>query len=257
MSDGWRGLLAELDRWAEAGRTATLWWRDDDAAAPGAALDRLVDLATAHRVPLCLAVVPGRLDTGLAGRLAAAGPGLAVLQHGWRHENHAPAGEKKCELGGHRPPAAVLGELTAGRARLEAAFGARFLPVLVPPWNRIAGEVATHLAGAGFRGLSLYGPRPAADRDGLRLVNTHADPIDWRGGGGFVGEAPALAMVVEHLQGRRTGRMDVAEPTGLLTHHLVHGQVLWRFLDRLLTVLVAHPAIHVEGARRVFGLGEA
>ena len=34
MEAGWPDLTAELDRWGEAGRTATLWWRDDDATAP-------------------------------------------------------------------------------------------------------------------------------------------------------------------------------------------------------------------------------
>jgi len=256
VSDGWTALAAELDLWAEARQAATFWWRDDDAVAPGAALDRLLGLAADHRVPLCLAVVPGRLDLGLADRLAGEA-GVEVLQHGWRHANHAPAAEKKCELGRDRPAAVVLDELAQGRTRLAEAFGRRFRPVLVPPWNRIADTVTAGLAAAGYRGLSLYGARPAPEVAGLGLVNTHVDPVDWRGGGGFVGEARALAMVVDHLRGRRTGRMDRAEATGLLTHHLVHGQVLWRFLDRLLTVLVAHPAIHVEGARRVFGLGEA
>ena len=39
----WQDLRDELDRWAEAGRTATLWWRDDDAVMPGPLLDRLAE----------------------------------------------------------------------------------------------------------------------------------------------------------------------------------------------------------------------
>jgi hypothetical protein len=29
--DPWATLQRELDRWAESGKTATFWWRDDDA----------------------------------------------------------------------------------------------------------------------------------------------------------------------------------------------------------------------------------
>ncbi|MEK9660397.1 MAG: hypothetical protein VW644_01455, partial [Alphaproteobacteria bacterium] len=40
----WDALAAELDVWAAAGRTATLWWRDDDADAASPALERLLAL---------------------------------------------------------------------------------------------------------------------------------------------------------------------------------------------------------------------
>ncbi len=51
----WVALNAELDAWAAAGRTATLWWRDDDAGAMNDALDRLLRLRGARDVPIALA----------------------------------------------------------------------------------------------------------------------------------------------------------------------------------------------------------
>ena len=104
-----------------------------------------------------------------------------LLQHGYAHTNHAPPGDKKIELGPHRPAMFVLGELGTGRLALERLFGSRVLPVLVPPWNRIAPALVPTLPEIGYRGLSAFGPR-AAPRPGpgLLQVNTHIDLIDWK-----------------------------------------------------------------------------
>ncbi|MDA0702442.1 MAG: polysaccharide deacetylase, partial [Proteobacteria bacterium] len=47
MTD-WHAFSQELDRWAADGRRATFWWRDDDARAPGPALDALLHSAAAQ-----------------------------------------------------------------------------------------------------------------------------------------------------------------------------------------------------------------
>ena len=62
----WRHLSEELDAWAEAGRSASLWWRDDDAVEPSPALARLLTLASARDLPLALAVIPARASEALA-----------------------------------------------------------------------------------------------------------------------------------------------------------------------------------------------
>lgn len=237
MSDPWDALTRELDAWGEAGRVATLWWRDDDASAPSAALERLLALGVG-RAPVALAVIPEPTGADLARRLATA-PFARVLQHGWAHRNHRPAGERSAEYAADRPLATMTDELARGRAKLAELFGARCLPVLVPPWNRIDDAVIAALPALGLRFLSVFGPRaPGA----AAIVNTHVDPIAWRAGRGFVGEAKALGELVRHLAARRTGSADAAEPTGLLTHHLGHDDALWRFLDRLLACTAVHPA---------------
>jgi peptidoglycan/xylan/chitin deacetylase (PgdA/CDA1 family) len=240
-------LTRELDAWGEAGRVATLWWRDDDATAPSAALERLLALGVG-RAPIALAVIPEPTGADLARRLATA-PFARVLQHGWAHRNHRPPGERSAEYATDRPLATMTDELARGRAKLAELFGARCLPVLVPPWNRIDDAVIAALPALGLRFLSVFGPRAPGS---AAIVNTHVDPIAWRAGRGFVGEAKALGELVHHLAARRTGAADAAEPTGLLTHHLGHDDALWRFLDRLLARTAAHQAARWLDAREVF-----
>lgn len=256
MSD-WRALDEELARWVDLGRVATLWWRDDDATDATPALDRLLALRARYDVGLGLAVIPERAGGALAARLAGDGA-TAALQHGYAHQNHAARGEKKMELGPHRPAMVVLGEVGTGWMALERLLGARVLPVMVPPWNRIAPALVPTLPEIGLRGLSTYGPRPRVEPvRGLRQVNTHLDPIDWRGGGGFVGEAAALASLTRSLVNRRQAGLESAiggEPTGLLTHHLVQDEAVWAFIDRLIARLRAHSGVRILTPQEVFGL---
>lgn len=237
----WRDLDRELAAWAASGRTATFWWRDDDAVAPSTALDRLLDLAATDATPLALAVIPAGTGPALADSLRAH-PGVAVLQHGYAHRNHAPANEKKAELGAHRAPAEVTATLAQGRDRLRTLFATQFLPVLVPPWNRIDPALVPALPGLGFSSLSTYGGKAQPPADSLAIIDTHVDIVDWRNGRGFVGEAAALALAIRHLAARRRGETACDEVTGLLTHHLVHDQASWAFAAAFITRINAHPA---------------
>lgn len=242
----WNELDAELDRWAVAGRAATFWWRDDDAVTATAALERLLHLADG--TPVALAVIPAEARAPLAALET-----ITVIQHGWRHANHAPPGDKKAELGPHRPAAERLAELGAGRERLAAQFGALALPVLAPPWNRIAADLVPLLPAIGIRGLSTIGPRPTAEpAPGLRVANIHVDLVDWAGGHGFIGAPPALGAIVGHLAARRLGRVDGEEPTGLLTHHLVQDAATDDFLRRFVAVVRRHPAARWAAASEIF-----
>ena len=237
---GWAALEAELDIWQAAGRTAIFWWRDDDAIAVTPALDRL--LALAEGIPLALAVIPGRAEPSLAERLGRA-PDAAVLQHGWRHINHAPAGERKSELSAHRPQSERLHELRLGRERLRSLFGARALGVLVPPWNRIGPDLVPRLPEIGIHGISVAGPRQAAaPAAGLQAINTHVDLVDWRGSRAFIGESAALGLVLRHLRSRFLGSVDAREPTGILTHHLLQDAPAEQFLRRLIATVRQHPS---------------
>jgi len=227
----WDLLDAELARWAADGRTATLWWRDDDAVAATPALDRM--LAITAGIPLMLAVIPGRLEPSL--RLE--GTGAYAAQHGWAHVNHRPLGQKACEIGLDRPMPTVEAELRAGKARLEDALGPFFRPWLVPPWNRIDPALSARLPDLGYAGLSTFGPRKDPS-----VVNAHVDPIAWKDGRRFIGADKTLTRLTAHLAARRTGEVDRDEPTGLLTHHLVHEETLWAFLAELAAFLRAQPS---------------
>lgn len=252
-ADAWTVLRAELDAWAAAGLTARWWWRDDDAVDATPELDRLLGLSAHTAVPVALAVVPA----GATPALATVAAGVGILQHGWDHRNHAPAGTKKAELGADRPTETVLARLAEGRSRLRALFGAAALPVLVPPWNRIAPAVAAGLPATGFRGLSTFaGQRLAVP--GLTEANTHIDPVDWHHGRGFLGETAVLSAATGRLRQLRTDGVapeDANAANGLLTHHLAMDEATWDFVARFLAETVAHPAVRWLPADTLFGGG--
>ena len=251
----WDRLDRELAAWAAEGREATFWWRDDDAVAASPALDRLLRLTESGGVPLALAVIPAPAEPGLAERLATQ-PQVAVLQHGYAHRNHAGAGMRAVECGGERSLDAVAGELALGRERLHALFGGRFLPVLVPPWNRIDAALPPRLPALGFIGLSTWGARELAEAcAGLRQVHTHADPVAWRKGRVFDGAERVVQAIADHLQARREGRADPQEPTGVLTHHLVHDEPGWAFLEELVQRLSRRAGLRWIAPAEAFGAG--
>ena len=221
MNDGWAALAREVDAWRAAGREATLWWRDDDAAEPSPALSRL--LALRPGCPFGLAVIPAAAKASLAAELTGS---VDVLVHGFAHANHAGPGARKSEFPAGR---VAPDELRAGRERLEDLLGERVLPVFVPPWNRMGDDAAAALPAAGYRMLSGYRGRPAGP---LPRLDTHVDLIDWRGGRRFAGAGTVLGALVDALAARR-GAGDPS-PAGVLSHHLVHDAATWRFLEDLL-----------------------
>jgi len=208
----WARLEAEIARRGGA----RFWWRDDDAAAPSPALERLL----AFEVPISLAVVP---DAAVPELFSNLGNHVSVLQHGTDHRNRAAPGEKKTEFPAAEADAQALERLAAARRRLSKLAGDRALPVLVPPWNRIREELAGKLSSAGFTGLSRDGKaKPVA---GLKQINTHIDIVAWHEGRRFIGEEQALSAALE--------LMDLTQPLGWLTHHAVHDEAAWRFLEKL------------------------
>lgn len=238
MSDGFASLRDELDHWAEHGRRADFWWRDDDAVADTPALRQLLERATGQALPLWLAVIPAELQDSLPAALIDH-PGVGVLQHGVDHRNRAAPDQRKCEFPPERDMDEALAQLKLSCLHLQQAFGARFAPVLVPPWNRLAAGYPARLAGAGFTGLSTLGPRQA--QPGLEVINVHADLIDWKARA-YAGDKAVAAALVRHLAARRLGRADAGEATGIMSHHRLHDADIWAGLDRLLALLSHHPA---------------
>lgn len=235
MTD-WKKLNGALDAAARRGEIIRFWWRDDDAGKGSSALTRLLELADRQNLPLALAVVPAWIEAGAQAPIAASAEST-VLQHGYAHINHGKKGAKSIELGS-RPVAAIGKELQNGRAILEDAFGAAFLPILVPPWNRIDSALHPHLHTWGYAGLSVFGERTDPEiSPGVSLINTHIDPVDWRGTRGFLGDDMMLGRLISHL--------NTDEPIGILSHHLVMDEACWSFLECLLATLARHPAARI------------
>jgi hypothetical protein len=229
-SDAWSPVVEELARWRAAGRTARLWLRDDDAVEPSAALERLMSLAELARAPVMLAVIPMRATPALAARVSRS-PWILPAMHGAWHRNHAPRERKSEETPPERGAAVVGDELREARARLIALFGPAAGRCYVPPWNRIAPEIAALLPDLGFDSVSTFGPKQPLASARLRQINTHVDLMDWRGGRVGHPSARVALMLAEALA---LARADGFRETGVLAHHLVHDDAAWGALGDLI-----------------------
>ena len=234
----WQPLREEFARWTKANRIARFWLRDDDAVEPTAALERLLVLREEYQVPLTLAVIPAHVKEQLARRLAHE-DGVNVVVHGWSHENHAPANEKKQELGPHRALDVMSAELGDGHKLLEKLFLDRFVPVLVPPWNRIDPLLLNGLPNLDFKALSVFGPVNEKFTAVLPVINAHVDLMDWHGTRGCRDHGQLIEAIIKEL---RLRFISSDEPIGILTHHLVHDKSAWDFLQKLFAVVAAAPA---------------
>ncbi|EJN06217.1 polysaccharide deacetylase family protein [Phyllobacterium sp. YR531] len=238
----WQPLRDELSRWINVSRSVQFWLRDDDAVQPTTALQRLLKLGKEHGVPTLLAVIPALAGDGLADRLKSEQL-ITIGVHGWSHVNHAHNGEKKQELGPHRPLQSVLAELEEGRNCIEKLFPQRALPILVPPWNRIDGSLLPHLRGLGFAALSVFGPPKEIQTSHIPVVNTHVDLMDWHGTRGCRNYGDLVADIVREMRDRFSGEDSTI---GILAHHLVHDEAAWVFLQKLFEITV-----HTGGCRWV------
>ncbi len=230
------GLLRHLDWFAQRGRQARFWWRDDDAIEPTAPLDTMLEIAERHKAQIGLAVIPRDASEALARHVKGKDEVLA-LQHGWRHKNfqRKDLGDKAAELGTRRDPKEVLTQLRKGRDRLEALFADQFHPILVPPWNRIAPQVAQGLPGIGLPWLSTFTWMHPAQRHQLQA---HIDIIKWKKDRRFIGWRSAALRFDLQMTRRRT---NPCEPIGILSHHLAHDEGCFEFLDRFLEIARTHP----------------
>jgi hypothetical protein len=137
---------------------------------------------------------------------------------------------------------------------VRAAFGQeKLVPVLVPPWNRIAPDLVQKLPALGYCGLSTFGRRAAREpAPGLVQVNTHVDPIDWRGSRGLLAPAALIRQLAAAVSARVDGRQNADEPIGLLTHHLIHDEALWAYCAALLERLARHANLRYPSPRALF-----
>ncbi|RWX77261.1 polysaccharide deacetylase [Neorhizobium lilium] len=238
-------LKQTLERLQASGHGVRFWLRDDDAVEPTPALERLLALTAIHDVPLTLAIIPEGTGAALAEALRG-GDDVLVAVHGWSHANHAGPREKKQELGSHRPLDETLQELAKGFDKLSGLYPQQFIPMLVPPWNRIAPSVVEALPSLGFRALSVFG---AEQPGALPLLNTHVDIMNWHGIRGGRDPAELFRDLAELLE---APERPVA--IGILTHHLVHDENAWRFLEELFEATADHPACTWISAREALDL---
>ncbi len=216
-------LNHELAIWRRAWRVPVLWWRDDDAREPTWQLDKL--LSVRRSIPLTLAVIPDVDLHPLASRLSVE-TGIDVAQHGVDHANKLPEGGPRSEFAEGASQNDINAAVAAGRARLMAAG---FSPLLfVPPWNEPGDRQIEAVVAARYQTYSI-GVNGKA-RDGLKHVGAQVDILRWKGKPHFKGRRRVFDALRKQLEARRlAGAFE--EPIGLLTHHLVHDDQAWQFLD--------------------------
>lgn len=231
MQVDWTPLRTALAASLRDGVAVPFWWRDDDAVAPTPQLDQLTDMARASGISVHLAIIPAHASPTLADHVD--GTQLIPIVHGWAHADHSGPDEKKNEFLTDRRG---LGDESArALAHLRTLFGPSLRPAFVPPWNRIQTALLPTLAAQGYTALSTFGPRKAPDAaSGLTQINTHIDPIWWKGTRDLVDPAQLVTQTAAHIDARRRGDADATEPLGLLTHHLVHTQAIWAFTHGLI-----------------------
>ncbi|MCP5810160.1 hypothetical protein NL321_28850, partial [Klebsiella pneumoniae] len=74
----------------------------------------------------------------------------------------------------------MLRQLREGCVLLARLYPDRFVPVLVPPWNRIDAALLPYLNACGFKALSVFGPAKPVETS-VPHINTHVDLMDWHG----------------------------------------------------------------------------
>lgn len=241
MTLDWTPLDKELSLWKAEALRLPLWWRDDDAIEPTEPLHRLSDLSAILGLPVHLAVIPAAATSELAEFLQSQ-PQMIPVVHGWQHRNLAAEGQKKCEFPEDRPIDQALLEMETGLSKLQELLGPSLQPIFVPPWNRLAPQFLPWMAGIGYHAVSTFTPRKSSRASGaLEQINTHLDPIDWKGSRCLVAPEELIHQVAEQLRARRVGEADNQEPYGILTHHLVHDESIWDFTEALLTRLLQGP----------------
>lgn len=251
-SKAWSRLDKELELWSGAGKTAYFWWRDDDAVALTPELQQLDQLSQTMGVPIAIALIPQRLDESLIKFIKHKNY-FKVLQHGYAHQSYAFEGQKKIEVGGDRSLESIRDDLWMGFKLLKKSLNPQFVPVLVPPWNRINTDIYPLLSPIGFRGISaMWARKNAFAAKQLYQVNTHLDPVNWRYGRGFIHENKAVGLIYEHLLAKRTGQKDAGEATGLLSHHLVQNDDVWLFCEKLMGHLKQHAAVTWLDAKQLW-----
>ena len=252
QADPWAALDAEIAAWRAEGRRPRFWWRDDDAVRSTPELDRLIALTKGRS--LSIAVIPADVDPSLAADLQPH-DGVEVLLHGWAHQNHEPAGVKNSEFGVSRDLGDVRSDIQRGHGRLTEVFGDRYVPLLVPPWNRIALEAAKAACSVGPVAVSTH-----LDRKPDSVVphlNSHADVLDWvakkqTSRARFIGTRKVVIALRDAFHRRRTAApgTDPDEAVGLLTHHLQHDDETWDFLDQLSAYLCSKEEIDWTSVKR-------
>jgi len=222
---------------AEGTGQAHMFFRADDIGVPGQQFSHLIRLFQAHKLPLCLAVVPtwitaDRLNT-LQEDTGVADSQWCWHQHGWLHRNYEAVGKNQ-EFGPARPAASQIADLKKGRERLLKILGKRFSPFFTPPWNRCSSETLEGLQNLKFQAVSRSKNAKPETPVGLPDIQVNIDLHTRKE------TNPKKCfddLLTEITQGIANGT------GGIMIHHQRMNQTAFDFLDLLLRSIKKNPRL--------------
>lgn len=207
------------------------FFRDDDAGWEDARLFKLLNLFSAHHIPIDLAVIPKAISEITAKRLSKRK--ISIHQHGYAHLNHEQIG-RKCEFGESRSRELQLADIAAGKQMLTELFGPAVEPIFTPPWNRCTATTTDCLRELGFTVLSrdlTASPLPVADLTELPVS------VDW-----FAQrkKVPLRPVEIGQLLAAATAAQT---PVGVMLHHAIMNEAERERLGELLKLLSSHSQV--------------
>ena len=250
--DPFAPLRAELELWQASGRSCPFWWRDDDLVCASPELNTMALVAAEAHVPVLAAVIPARVDDRL-GEDTKGMTGLSFCQHGYAHKSHAAAGAPSSEFGSGRSSSVVAREIEEGCLRLQGLFGARFIPVFVLPWNRIAADFVPLIEEYRFLGLSQFRDEPPPPDSKLIMVHCDLEILRWSAASKATCKpTPTLVLELVKLLVERRVSAAEPEPLGVLTHHLAMKDDAWQFMRALFAVTAEFSVVRWLPAAEIF-----
>ncbi len=235
MNNIWKNLDNELTKWRESSISPVFWIRDDDATKDGPKIKKLVSISKKFNTPLSVAVIPYLIQKSVIKVLNSSNL-ITVLQHGFKHKNYEPKGQKKSEFGVSRDINNMIEDISYGSKLISESFGKLYQPIFVPPWNRMSHLLLPHIHSLGILGVSSFNKhliKYANDKNQLVIINTNIDIIDWKNDKIFLGEEKILEKLTSELIVRRNERENIEKPIGILTHHNVMEANSFLFLEKL------------------------
>jgi peptidoglycan/xylan/chitin deacetylase (PgdA/CDA1 family) len=218
-----------------APRPVVCFFRDDDVGWRADRLRELLALFAELALPLDLAVIPTELDAAAARELRerteTAGGRLGVHQHGYRHVNHEPPSERKCEFGPARAREQQLHDIAAGRDLLEAMLGELAEPIFTPPWNRCTAATGSCLVELGFEVLSR---EAKAERLGTAALRELPVGVDW------LKRRDGVRLPPEAIAEIAAGAVERGGPVGVMLHHAEMDGADLETAGELLALLAEH-----------------
>lgn len=158
---------------------------------------------------------------------------LELTLHGYAHRNHQLEG-KKGEFMDARPLETALTELSIGHKFLQERYPDLYVPVFIPPWNRVSDEIVEKLSSVGCKALSRFG----ANRINQKFPEFNAQiDLHTRKDGGYASVEGVLADMENAWEAQAEG-----EPrfVGLMLHHGKMQDADYSFLAKLFEAFKGH-----------------